>query len=68
MQIEVSNPNLVADLVSFLQAMGYVARADGAKAVTAFLPLAPEGWHERTDAALLLRTWSGRREADARIV
>ncbi len=68
MKIEISDPALVDDLVNFLCAMGYIAKGEGMATVTAFLPLAAEDSHQRKDAALLLRTWSARRDVQALIV
>ena len=68
MRIEVSDPDLLDDLVDFLSAMGYVARHESERTVTAFLPLASAGAHQRRDAGLLLSTWSARRNVAALIV
>ncbi len=68
MRIEVSDPDLLDDLVDFLCAMGYVARHEGERTVRAFLPLASGGSHQRRDVGLLLSTWSARRNAAALIV
>ena len=67
MRIEVTDPELIDDLVTFLCGMGYVARHEGDRTVTAFLPLAPDA-HQQTDLALLLRAWSARRHVAALVV
>ena len=68
MRIEVSDPDHLDDLVSFLRAAGYVARHEGEATVTAFLPLAAADAHQRRDVGLLLRSWSAQRDAVASVV